>query len=1357
MDVSGNLYIADYGNGRIVKVAAGSTTGGVVSFGTLSPLSGPSTVAVDRIGNIYVADTGNDRIAMVDTAGTGTQLPITMSLSGPLGVAVDVFGAVYIVDTGNNRGLIVDPWLDADPVTGYFYTSSLNKSAVGFGHVQLGASGGVTLTLPFTIGFDQTLGTTPVKAFTFGTEGLDFTVGTNTCVATTSSAPCSVDIHFLPTAPGLRRGAVVLYDDSSPQVPILTLPLYGFGDAPVAALNPNTGSVINTGTLATANPYELALDGAGNMFVGVYSGSNVTKIPAGGGSASVVSLGTPGGMAVDNITGVALDGAGNLFIGDHQRSRILVVTPGGVVSVLNITGLSSPLGFPTALAVDAAGNLYIADFTNGRIIEVSSLIVTGSTSTGKATVVGTGTYSFNGSTLTGMTVDSMGNIYAAARTQNNSKIVKVTAAGVASLLSIPSNITPAINNPQGVGVDAMGNIYIVDTTNNRIVEITTAGVASALGISGLPSPATTLGPTLFGVTVDPSGNLYILDWTYNRIVFVNVSGAALTFATTGVGSTSTDSPKSATVTNLGNQPLIFSANPTYTANFSQNASDTNRCTSSTSLSAGNLCDVSVNFTPQTGGSLSAGITVTNNNLNVSGSTQQVSVSGTGAQPVAALSSSTLSFANQNVGTTSAAQTLTLSNTGNGTLTITAVAVSGDFTQASDCASLTGGSHCTISVRFAPTVRGARTGTLTVTDNSNGVTGSTQTSNLSGTGLASVAGLSASALTFGNQASGTTSTAQTLTISNTGNATLAITAVAITGTNSSDFALVSTCGSSLAAGGTCSINVTFTPTGAGVRSATLSLTDNANAVSGSTQTVSLTGTSSVPVAALSLSSLSFGSQYAGTTSTAQALTLSNTGNAPLTIAGITITGANSGDFARVSTCGSSLAAGGTCSISVTFAPTAAGARAATLSVTDNTNAVSGSMQTASLTGTGLVPVAALSLSSLGFGSQYAGTTSTAQALTLSNTGNAPLTIAGITITGVNSGDFARVSTCGSSLAAGGTCSISVTFAPTAAGARAATLSVTDNTNAVSGSMQTASLTGTGLVPLVSLSTTSLSFGYHMVGTNFGPQTVTLTNTGNAPLTIGGISASSGFSQSNTCGTQVVNGTSCTITVTFVPTVAGEASGALSITDSAAGSPHTVSLAGMGTPAPTFLSLPSLSTLNFGSKAAGTTTTMPVLIANAVNGPLLIRRVLAGPVGLFQATNNCGSSITPAAACTLIVSFTPKSAGQYGGVLIVLDTARPRGFQIYRLRGTATEAPGTASTPTAQTPVEAFHTQGPLVRTGAKPEVAAASSAPAAVNQEERIGPAIIKAPEAISCDDLNAEGAEDKDLDTLLKSAENCKF
>src|SRR5207249_2893031 len=142
---------------------------------------------------------------------------------------------------------------------------------------------------------------------------------------------------------------------------------------------------------------------------------------------------------------------------------------------------------------------------------------------------------------------------------------------------------------------------------------------------------------------------------------------------------------------------------------------------------------------------------------------------------------------------------------------------------------------------------------------------------------------------------------------------------------------------------------------------------------------------------------------GTTSAPQAVTLSNSGSAALSISSIAITGADSGDFAQTNNCGSSLGSGTKCTINVTFTPSATGTRTGTLTVTDN---ASGSPQTASLTGTGVAPAAALSPTSLPVALPIVGTTSAPQAVTLSNSGSAPLSVSSIAITGANSGDFAQ---------------------------------------------------------------------------------------------------------------------------------------------------------------------------------------------------------------------------------------------------------------------------------------------------------------------------------------------------------------
>jgi sugar lactone lactonase YvrE len=596
LDLAGNLYIVDTGNIRIVKV----TTGGVGSVYFTTGLVLPEGLGIDGLGNLYIADASNNIIVKATPAGVFSIVSMDgFTLSAPKGVAVSVWGAVYVADTLNNRVI------EAQPTT------------VGFGHLQYGTISGTTLTLPVTIGEAATFSS--VQAFTQGTAALDYTVTGTTCVAgTTTNAACTVNIQFLPTAGGLRKGTMVLNvtpltpAPPTPPTTILSVPLYGIADAPLATLSPGAASVISTGEVPTETPFQITEDGGGNMYVANYEGNNVLKIPPGGGSATVVSLG--GELTTSEIAGVALDGAGDLFICDHFDSRIIEVTPGGVASVLSITGLSTGLDIPTGLAVDAANNLYISDYGNSRVVKV--------TPGGAGSVVATPGFTPAVLSVLGVAVDAAGTVY--FPDAENNRVIKVTAPGAASLV-VPQGLTPPLSSPQGVAVDAFGNLYIADAGNDRLVEVTTAGVASVMPTPGLTDPST-LG-TFYAIAADASGNILVPDFSNSRIVELNLTGASLAFPNTSVGSAS--SPQTATVTNIGDLPLVFSANPAYTANFSENSADENLCANSTSLAAGEGCDVSVEFTPQSAGSLSAGITLTNNNLNGTHATESVAVSGTG--------------------------------------------------------------------------------------------------------------------------------------------------------------------------------------------------------------------------------------------------------------------------------------------------------------------------------------------------------------------------------------------------------------------------------------------------------------------------------------------------------------------------------------------------------------------------------------------------------------------------------------------------------------------------------------------------------------------------------------------------------
>jgi hypothetical protein len=203
-------------------------------------------------------------------------------------------------------------------------------------------------------------------------------------------------------------------------------------------------------------------------------------------------------------------------------------------------------------------------------------------------------------------------------------------------------------------------------------------------------------------------------------------------------------------------------------------------------------------------------------------------------------------------------------------------------------------------------------------------------------------------------------------------------------------------------------------------------------------------------------IDFAKEGVGSTSTPLTATLTNLGSAPLTLSSVQLTGSNAGDFKLTNHCGSALAASAECSLAVTFAPSAAGNRTASVVFNDN---AAGSPQTLELNGIGALSAeVSLAPQSLSFGNQPVATISSTETITLSNSGNTAVKISGLAIGGANSGDFADIAdTCGSSLEAGGACTVGVTFNPSSAGQRTATLSVTDD---ASGSPQTASFTGTG---------------------------------------------------------------------------------------------------------------------------------------------------------------------------------------------------------------------------------------------------------------------------------------------------------
>ena len=290
--------------------------------------------------------------------------------------------------------------------------------------------------------------------------------------------------------------------------------------------------------------------------------------------------------------------------------------------------------------------------------------------------------------------------------------------------------------------------------------------------------------------------------------------------------------------------------------------------------------------------------------------------------MATISPATLNFPSQAVGTVSASQPVTLQNTGQVALMVGALSVSSsDFNASSQCPSaLPAGAACTLSIAFAPTATGPRSATLTVAAN---VPGGVLTSALAGIGApGGVMVLTPLRLDFGELLIGSTSPVEYLTIANTGTGSSTLQTPTISG----PFRMTAnTCGAALPPNTSCTVGIVFTPTASGLASGSLVTTGG-----GSTQTALLSGTGQTgPSDTLNTVRLSFASQPLGTTSAAQQVTLTNTGDSALNGIAARVTG----DFAVVNLCGASLPAHSTCAMQVTFVPQAVGAESGQLIVQD----------------------------------------------------------------------------------------------------------------------------------------------------------------------------------------------------------------------------------------------------------------------------------------------------------------------------------------------------------------------------------------------------------------------------------------
>lgn len=644
----------------------------------------------------------------------------------------------------------------------------------------------------------------------------------------------------------------------------------------------------------------------------------------------------------------------------------------------------------------------------------------------------------------------------------------------------------------------------------------------------------------------------------------------------------------------------------------------------------------------------AGYTTTANNSGSGGS-------GQGSTPGAGIltpSTTSVAFGNVSVGSTSS-QTVTVNNTGTAAVNITSAAISGTgFTviSGSGAVSIPVGQSATVQVQFAPTSDVASSGTLMVTSDASN---SPLSVSLSGTGTEAIMQMSPATLNFSNVQVGQSST-QSVSLTNGGNSNLVVNSAVISGTGFTMSGLSAPV--TIDAGKNATFSVKFSPTSTSGSTGTIVFQDNA---ASSPQTMALTGSAIAAGSTLSANpgSVNFGNVVVASNDPTP-ITLTNSGNATITINSFGVTGA--GFSITGLTAGETVAAGGTAQFSAAFDPTVAGASTGTISITSN--ATNGTLSIP-VSGTGTAGVLSASPSSIPFGNLAVNSSATVP-VTLTNTGTAALSITASGITGTG---FSMSSLAAQSLNPGQTASFNVTFAPTTATSASGSVSISTN---LPSSPLTIALSGTGTEAQISANPSSVSFGNVAVGSN-GSTQVTLKNGGNSTLTISQISVTgTGMSQTGlSTSTTIAAGASANFNAIFTPTSGTAISGSISITSNGAPSPLVINLSGTGTQAQISANPTSVT---FGTVTVGNSNSQPITLKNNGNATLQFSSITVSGAGFSQSGLSTSTTIAAGGSATFNAVFTPTSGASSTGTIVLSTNGIPSSITI--------NLSGTGSSPT-----------------------------------------------------------------------------
>jgi sugar lactone lactonase YvrE len=581
LDSAGGLYIADLNNHRIRKVSPSGVITTFAGNGLLdvsgdggpavaAALEYPDCVAVNAAGNLYIGEEVNARVREVSPTasrlGVTTQPPSSVAAGDAFTVTVGVldangnpvvgYGGPVSVAPGPNSpaGAVLGGTTTVTPVNG-FATFNLSETTAGNFPFLVFTADGVTGTS------SNPIGVAPLApaALAFGQQPVNAVAG---------QTIAAVTVELLD-----RYGNVINGSASSGSV---TLALGSNAGGAVLG-----GTATETAAFGVADFGDLTIDRAGTYTLVATSGTlqPVTSAPfsitstsafvkittvAGGGTNGLGDGGLATAAQLSAPVGVAVDAAGDLFIADRDHSRVREVTPSGTITTVAGNGTpgfsgdggpatSAALSSPDAVTVDSFGDLFISDGgTRVRRVSPSGVITT---------VAGNGTFGFSGdggpATAAqlngpfGLAVDGSGDLFITDR--DNSRVREVTPSGIITTVAGSGAngfggdggpaTAAALSGPQGVAVDAAGDLYIDDNFNYRVRRVSPSGVITSVagsgttGFSGDGGPATAAAlDNPFGqLAVDTAGNLYIADIFNHRVRRVSPSGVITTVAGGGSG------------------------------------------------------------------------------------------------------------------------------------------------------------------------------------------------------------------------------------------------------------------------------------------------------------------------------------------------------------------------------------------------------------------------------------------------------------------------------------------------------------------------------------------------------------------------------------------------------------------------------------------------------------------------------------------------------------------------------------------------------------------------------------------------------------------------------------------------------